>query len=94
MRSLPSALAGNGISTAPGEANRVVCGSRHIDRLLDAIGARDKVVRRDLTSIHALETPKLTSVGGHLAFSAEGILSLRPSLFITDGTVGPDAVLD
>ena len=33
-------------------------------------------------------------MGYHRALSAEGIISLRPTLFLTDGNVGPDGVLE
>jgi iron complex transport system substrate-binding protein len=73
--------------------NRVVSVSKQINEFIYDIGAQDNLVGRDLTSIYPPAIKKLTSVGYHRALSAEGIISLRPTLFLTDGNLGPDAVL-
>jgi heme transport system substrate-binding protein len=91
---LPTSIAAAGAAQEPVDVSRVVCVSKQINEFLYAIGAQDHLVGRDLTSIYPPEIQKLTSVGYHRALSAEGIISLRPSLFLTDGNVGPDAVLD
>ena len=52
------------------------------------------LVARDLTSIYPPQITKLPNVGYHRALSAEGIVSLRPSILLTDGNVGPNEVLD
>lgn len=75
-------------------ANRVVCVSKQINEFVYDIGAESNLVARDLTSIYPPAITKLPSVGYHRALSAEGIISMRPTLFLTDGNVGPDAVLD
>ena len=49
---------------------------------------------RDLTSIYPPAITKLPSVGYHRALNAEGIISMRPTLFLNDGNFGPDAVLE
>jgi iron complex transport system substrate-binding protein len=74
--------------------SRVVCVSKQINEFIYAIGAQGHLVARDLTSIYPPEILKLPSVGYHRALSAEGIISMRPSVFLTDGNVGPNAVLD
>jgi iron complex transport system substrate-binding protein len=48
---------------------------------------------RDLTSIYPPQITKLASVGYHRALSAEGIISMRPTMLLTDGNLGPDAVV-
>lgn len=73
---------------------RVVCVSKQLNEFLYAIGAQGDLVARDLTSVFPPEIQKLPSVGYHRALSAEGILSAKPTLFLTDGNVGPDAVID
>ena len=73
---------------------RVVCVSKQINEFMYAIGAQDVLVGRDLTSVYPPEIRRLTSVGYHRALSAEGILSLHPTLFLTDGNFGPAAVAD
>lgn len=81
-------------SDAHANPNRVVSVSKQINEFIYDIGAEDNLVGRDLTSIYPPAITKITSVGYHRALSAEGIISLRPTLFLTDGNVGPDAVLE
>jgi iron complex transport system substrate-binding protein len=81
-------------STDPVDLSRVVCVSKQINEFVYAIGAQSHLVARDLTSIYPPEITTLPSVGYHRALSAEGITSMRPTLLLTDGNVGPDAVLD
>jgi iron complex transport system substrate-binding protein len=76
------------------QAERVVCVSKQINEFMYDIGAQHVLVARDLTSIYPPQITKLPSVGYHRALSAEGIISMKPTLFLTDGNVGPDAVLD
>ena len=83
------ALLGTVLAAAP---ERVVCVSKQLNEFLFAIGAQDVLVGRDLTSVYPPEIKSITSVGYHRALSAEGILSLRPTLFLTDGNFGPAAV--
>lgn len=81
-------------SDSHANANRVVGVSKQINEFMFAIGAQDNLVARDLTSIYPAAIRSLPSVGYHRALSAEGIISMKPTLFLTDGNVGPDAVLD
>ncbi len=67
--------------------------SKQINEFIYDIGAQNNLVARDLTSIYPPAITKLPSVGYHRALSAEGIISMKPTLFLTDGNVGPDAVL-
>lgn len=78
----------------PVDYSRVVCVSKQINEFIYDIGAQSHLVARDLTSIYPPEITKLPSVGYHRALSAEGITSMHPSVLVTDGNVGPDAVLD
>ena len=52
------------------------------------------LVARDLTSIYPPQITKLPSVGYHRALSAEGIISMQPTMLLTDGNLGPDAVVE
>lgn len=72
----------------------MVCVSKQINEFVYDIGAENHIVARDLTSIYPPEITKLPSVGYHRALSAEGIISMKPSLVLTDGNVGPSSVLD
>jgi len=78
----------------PTQATRIVCVSKQINEFMYDIGAESLVVARDLTSIYPPQIKSLPSVGYHRALSAEGIISMKPTLFLTDGNVGPAAVLD
>lgn len=79
----------------PGHAGpRVVCVSKQINEYLYDIHADSVLVARDLTSIYPPQITKLPSVGYHRALSAEGIISMRPTMLLTDGNLGPDAVVE
>ena len=75
------------------KANRVVSVSKQINEFMYDIGAQDNIVAKDLTSVYPPAIKALPSVGYHRALSAEGIISMKPTLFLTDGNVGPEAVL-
>jgi iron complex transport system substrate-binding protein len=77
-----------------GQARRIVSVSKQINEFIYAIGADHDLVAVDLTSVYPPEIRKLPTVGYHRALSAEGIISMKPTVFLTDGNVGPDAVLD
>lgn len=77
------------VSTGP----RVVCVSKQINEFLYDIHAESILVARDLTSIYPPQILKLPSVGYHRALSAEGIISMKPTMLLTDGNLGPDAVV-
>lgn len=76
-----------------GGGQRVVCVSKQINEFVFDIHAESVLVARDLTSIYPPQITKLTSVGYHRALSAEGIISMRPTMLLTDGNLGPDAVI-
>lgn len=82
----------SGASDAANQAQRVVCVSKQINEFMFAIGAQNVIVGRDLTSVYPPEIKNITSVGYHRALSAEGIISLKPTMFLTDGNFGPDEV--
>ncbi|HEX5436026.1 MAG TPA: ABC transporter substrate-binding protein [Gemmatimonadaceae bacterium] len=72
---------------------RIVVVSKQINEFMYELGAEHDIVAKDLTSIYPREIMKLPSVGYHRALSAEGIISMRPTVFLTDGNLGPAAVL-
>lgn len=73
---------------------RVVSVSKQINEYLYDIHAESVLVARDLTSIYPPEIERLPSVGYHRALGAEGIISMRPTMLLTDGNLGPDAVVE
>ena len=90
IASLVLAGGGRGERTGP----RVVGVSKQINEYLYEIGAESVLVARDLTSIYPPAIRSLPSVGYHRALSAEGIISMRPTMLLTDGNLGPDAVVE
>jgi iron complex transport system substrate-binding protein len=79
---------------AAAPTDRVVCVSKQINEFIYDIGTQGHLVGRDLTSVYPAQIQRVPSVGYHRSLSAEGIISLRPTMLLTDGNVGPDAVLD
>src|SRR6476469_9874987 len=75
------------------QGQRVVGVSKQINEYLYDIHAESVLVARDLTSIYPPQITRLPSVGYHRALSAEGIISMRPTMLLTDGNLGPDAVV-
>ncbi|HEY3874498.1 MAG TPA: ABC transporter substrate-binding protein [Candidatus Kapabacteria bacterium] len=74
---------------------RIVCVSKQLTEMIFALGMGDKVVGTDLTSNYPPEqTAKLPKVGYHRLLSAEGIISLHPTIVIHDSNNAPKAVLD
>jgi heme transport system substrate-binding protein len=89
-----AAACASGDSAGKGLLDRVVCVSKQINEFVYDVGAEDHIVARDLTSIYPPQITSLPSVGYHRALSAEGIISMKPTLVLTDGNVGPAPVLD
>jgi heme transport system substrate-binding protein len=77
-----------------GHGARIVCVSKQINEFLYDIHAESSLVARDLTSVYPPAITKLPSVGYHRALSAEGIISMRPTMLLTDGNLGPEAVVE
>lgn len=73
---------------------RIVSVSKQINEFIYAIGAERNLAAVDISSIYPPAIKSLPTVGYHRALSAEGIISVKPTLFLTDGNVGPDAVLE
>ena len=57
------------------------------------MGAEQDLVAVDLSSTYPEQIKKLPNVGYHRALSAEGIISMKPTLVLHDGSIGPEAVI-
>lgn len=68
--------------------------SQAYNEIIWALGAEDQVVGVDYSSTWPPEVRKMTTVGYHRALSAEGILSLKPTVIISDGNIGPPTVVN
>lgn len=77
----------------PGPARRVVAIGGAITETIYALGAQNELVGVDTTSLFPTEATRLPSVGYERALSAEGLLSLKPTLVLANGEAGPPTVL-
>lgn len=88
------ALAGAAACLPAGAAGqRIVSVGGALTETLYALGAQDELVGVDTTSLFPAAAQKLPGVGYARTLSAEGVLSLRPSLVVATDEAGPPAVL-
>jgi iron complex transport system substrate-binding protein len=80
------------ISGAAGP-QRIVCIGEAYNEMIYALGAQSNLVGVDYSSTYPEAIKQLPTVGYHRALSAEGILSLHPTLIIEDDNIGPDSVV-
>src|SRR5947208_5962579 len=73
-------------------ARRIIVIGQVYNEIIWDLGAEQDVVGVDLSSTYPPAVKKAQTVGYHRALSAEGILSLKPTLIIHDGSVGPPQV--
>src|SRR5215831_20894185 len=76
-----------------GGKDRIVCVSKQLTEFMFALHQGDKIVGIDLSSTYPPETKDLTTVGYHRMLSAEGIISLDPTIVIHQGDVAPPNVM-
>ena len=75
--------------------DRVIVISPIYNEIIWALGAQDKVVGVDLSSTYPPDIKNVTTVGYHRALSAEGILSLHPTVILSeDNNIGPPQVVE
>src|SRR5579864_7891729 len=74
-------------------AQRIVCIGQAYNEMIYSLGAQANLVGVDYSSTYPPEIKKLPTVGYHRALSAEGILSLHPTLILEDNNIGPDNVV-
>lgn len=77
-------------SAAP---RRIVSVGGALTETLYALGAGQEIVGVDTTSLYPAAARALPSVGYARALSAEGVLSLRPTLLVATAEAGPPAVV-
>jgi len=82
-----------GLKSQSQEAQRIVCIGQAYNEIIYSLGAQASLVGVDYSSTFPPEIKKLPTVGYHRALSAEGILSLHPTLIIHDNNIGPDHVV-
>jgi len=67
--------------------------SKQLTELMFALHQGNKIVGLDLTSTYPAETKNITKVGYHRHLSAEGIISLDPTIVIHQNDVAPPEVM-
>ncbi|MDG0968722.1 MAG: ABC transporter substrate-binding protein [Porticoccaceae bacterium] len=75
------------------DSTRIAVGGGSITEILYFLGAEDKIVAVDTTSNYPPEAKSLPSIGYVRNLSAEGILSLRPTLVLGENDIGPSEVV-
>lgn len=88
-------LAALASATPVAAAERIVSAGAAATEILWRLGAADEVVGVDTTSTHPAEAlATRPNVGYFRKLSAEGLLSLKPTLILAVGGAGPREVLD
>lgn len=82
-----------GPAAAEPGARRIVCAGGALTEIVYALGAERELVGVDTTSLFPAAARGLPSVGYARTLSAEGVLSLRPTLMLHGADAGPPAVL-
>ena len=80
-------------STCDAEAMRIVTLGGTITEIVFALGAGERVVGVDASSSFPEAANQLPKVAYHRRLSAEGVLSLRPTLIIATTEAGPPAAI-
>ena len=88
-----AALGAGGRSASAAGALRIVSVGGALTETLYALGAQGELVGVDTTSLYPEAARTLPSVGYARALSAEGVLSLAPTLLVATEEAGPPAVL-
>lgn len=85
----------SGREVAIADSRRIVAVAGALTEIVHALGAGERLVGVDTTSLYPESLVRdLPKVGYQRTLSAEGLLSLRPSLVLATEEAGPPAVLD
>lgn len=76
------------------DASRVISIDGAVTEIVFALGAGERVVARDDSSLYPPEISALPSVGYVRQLSAEPVLALNPTLIITTSSIGPQEAVD
>lgn len=81
-------------SSITGNAARVVSIGGSVTETVYALGVGDRLVGVDTSSLYPEEARRLPQVGYMRQLSAEGVLSLRPTLVLLTADAGPPAAIE
>ena len=73
---------------------RVISAGGSVSEWVVALGAEDRLVGVDTTSLHPQQITRLPSVGYQRQLAAEGVLALKPQLLLGTEEIGPPPVLE
>lgn len=76
------------------DASRIVAIGSSVTEIVYALGAGDRLIGADTTSMYPEAALQLPRVGYMRQISAEGVVSLRPTLIISTTAAGPPAAFD
>ena len=76
------------------DSSRVTIAGGSLTEIIYLLRQEDKLVAVDITSNFPEEAKQLPSIGYVRALSAEGVLSLSPSLILGEDDTGPPAVME
>lgn len=79
--------------TAKDGPKRVIVAGGALTEIVYALGAQNRVIANDLTSLYPEAATKLPKIGYLRTLSAEGVLSLHPDLLLAGAEAGPPNVL-
>lgn len=83
----------SGVNAAENLPRRIVSVGGSITEIIYALGAQNRIVGVDSSSLWPRQAKKFPQIGYQRALSAEGILSLSPDLIIATEDAGPAATL-
>ena len=75
------------------DASKVVIAGGSITEIFYFLGEQERIIGIDVTSNYPAETKSLPSIGYVRGLSAEGVLSLNPTIIIGEDDMGPPAVI-
>lgn len=81
-------------SRAAGAAKRIVTVGGAVTETVFALGAGDRVVAVDTSSVHPAAVDALPKVGYQRTLAAEGILALEPDLVLASAEAGPSTTIE
>jgi len=76
------------------DASRVVAIGSSVTEIVYALGVGDRLIGADTTSMYPEAARQLPRIGYMRQISAEGVVSLRPTLIISTTAAGPPAAFD
>ncbi|ARN23884.1 hemin ABC transporter substrate-binding protein [Piscinibacter gummiphilus] len=91
---LAAALALSAVGAQAAPAKRIVSLGGVVTEIVFALGAGDRVVGVDDSSIYPAAAHKLPKVGYYRGFSIEGVASLNPDVVLASDQAGPPEALE